>query len=417
MTNFEELLTEVNEFGPFQVSIFVLVSLFEVPAAWAMVLPLFTASSPKWHCTLNTTHLNDLSDLNHTAANSSLANCQLRRLGICDEVVYDEKFTSIITEWDLECSDDLFYVSTLLKILQMVGVLFGAMISGQLADILGRRKVFYVVYSLLVLVGIASSFANSWQLYVAFRVLIGAFIGGTMVINFVLPLEFVGCQWRTFCGCIGFWAVGVATLPLLAYFLPNWRHLAVTSSAVGIPLIFTYWWIPESPRWLIQKGRYEEATLVIKQMAQRNRRPCTLLSSLIATAEATRKDELTHLSSAFAHVGKASIAGAWAATQVSSAEQFPTVVRSIGISSCSMAARIGAILAPQIVYLGGISMPIPYIVYGSLALISAVSFIYLPETLNRPLVDAIPFWNCACYKEKDGSAELELDIGEKQDLM
>jgi hypothetical protein len=73
-----------------------------------MVLPLFTASSPKWHCTLNTTHLNDLSDLNHTAANSSLANCQLRRLGICDEVVYDEKFTSIITEVLVFCNLNYF---------------------------------------------------------------------------------------------------------------------------------------------------------------------------------------------------------------------------------------------------------------------------------------------------------------------
>ena len=62
-----------------------------------------------------------------------------------------------------------------------------------------------------------------------------------MVINFVLPLEVVGREWRTFCGCIGFWAIGVGTLPILAYLLPHWRHLAMVSSAGGVLLIFTYW--------------------------------------------------------------------------------------------------------------------------------------------------------------------------------
>lgn len=52
MATFEEFLAEVNDFGPFQVTIFVLVSLFELPAAWAMVLPLFTAATPEWDCVI-----------------------------------------------------------------------------------------------------------------------------------------------------------------------------------------------------------------------------------------------------------------------------------------------------------------------------------------------------------------------------
>ena len=39
------------------------------------------------------------------------------------------------------------------------------------------------------------------------------------------------------------------------------------------------------------------------------------------------KESLSGLSTALAHIGKAGISGAWAATQVSSAEQYPTVVR------------------------------------------------------------------------------------------
>ena len=44
------------------------------------------------------------------------------------------------------------------------------------------------------------------------------------------------------------------------------------------------------------------------------------------------------------------------------------------------------------------SSAIPYIVYGSLGLVCAFLTIFLPETLNRPLPDTVPPWNCFCVK-------------------
>ena len=60
----------------------------------------------------------------------------------------------------------------------MVGVFIGAFVIGQLADVFGRRKVLYLVYLLLMTASLASSFANSWQAYAAFRFFIGGFFGG-----------------------------------------------------------------------------------------------------------------------------------------------------------------------------------------------------------------------------------------------
>ena len=67
------------------------------------------------------------------------------------------------------------------------------------------------------------------------------FFPGTMVVNFVLPLEFVGPRWRTFCGCIGFWACGVMSLALMAFYIRDWRYLSIATSVGGIFLLFTYW--------------------------------------------------------------------------------------------------------------------------------------------------------------------------------
>ena len=106
MSEFEDILEDVGSFGPFQVTVFILVSMFETPAAWAMVLPIFTVATPAWNC-----HINDTvatSNGNHdngsqSGSNGSLlvdneSKCELLLAGRCDRVEHVEHFTSVITE-------------------------------------------------------------------------------------------------------------------------------------------------------------------------------------------------------------------------------------------------------------------------------------------------------------------------------
>ena len=88
--------------------------------------------------------------------------------------------------------------------------------------------------------------------------------------NFVLPLEYVSAKWRTFCGCIGFWAVGTMLLAPIAYYITDWRLLTLTCVAVSVPVLITYAWVPESPRWLIQRGRIAEAHKILEKVARVN---------------------------------------------------------------------------------------------------------------------------------------------------
>ena len=64
---------------------------------------------------------------------------------------------------------------------------------------------------------------------------------GVLVVNFVLPLEFVTPSWRTFCGCVGFWAVGLMTLAVWGYFITSWRYLIIGTSVSGIFMLFSWW--------------------------------------------------------------------------------------------------------------------------------------------------------------------------------
>nr|KAG5691467.1 hypothetical protein BaRGS_017310 [Batillaria attramentaria] len=62
---------------------------------------------------------------------------------------------------------------------------------------------------------------------------------------------------------------GTAAL-LFAYFIRNWRWLEIALSIPSIVLLFYWWLIPESPRWLASRGREDEAMKVLERIAKSN---------------------------------------------------------------------------------------------------------------------------------------------------
>ncbi|XP_028406997.1 organic cation transporter protein-like isoform X2 [Dendronephthya gigantea] len=95
------------------------------------------------------------------------------------------------------------------------------------------------------------------------------------------------------------------------------------------------------------------------------------------------------LVTATAVLGKFGIAASFSILHIFSAELFPTVVRNIGLGLCSMAARVGAIVAPMIVFLGSYTRPLPMMIFGMGAFTAAFFSLMLDETLNRPLSETL----------------------------
>lgn len=91
-----------------------------------------------------------------------------------------------------------------------------------------------------------------------------------------------------------------------------------------------------------------------------------------------------------AMTGKFCITAAYMSIYVFSAEIFPTEVRSIGVGSCSTAARLGSILAPMVlVMFNDIWEPLPLLLFGCLALTAAGLVLLLPETRGKVLTATI----------------------------
>lgn len=90
-----------------------------------------------------------------------------------------------------------------------------------------------------------------------------------------------------------------------------------------------------------------------------------------------------------AMMAKLAITASYGAVYVYTAEQFPTVVRNMGLGVGSFFARIGGIVAPYINNTAEMWVNMPLVVYGGLALLVGVWSLVLPETLNRKLPDTI----------------------------
>ncbi|KAJ9583175.1 hypothetical protein L9F63_022475 [Diploptera punctata] len=66
------------------------------------------------------------------------------------------------------------------------------------------------------------------------------------------------------------WSIGVITLAAHGYLSYNWRHLQFAISLPTVLLIFTYPWIPDSPTWMIAKGRMDKEKKNVDEIAAFN---------------------------------------------------------------------------------------------------------------------------------------------------
>jgi OCT family organic cation transporter-like MFS transporter 4/5 len=144
-----------------------------------------------------------------------------------------------------------------------------------------------------IVASIAAAFSVNYIMFIFLRFLVAFSVSGVFECGFVLVTEICGPKFRAPFGILTQFpfGVGAAFLPLMAYFVRDWVNLQLAISIPCLLLLTYYWFIPESPRWLMAEGRFEEALVILKQGAKANRRTLPSDSELREMMERFKSQE------------------------------------------------------------------------------------------------------------------------------
>jgi len=154
----------------------------------------------------------------------------------------------------------------------LFGAMFGPFISGFLTDKLGRKKI-NVIASLIFVVGsILAAIAPDTHSLIAGRLLLGLAIG---IVAATVPLYLAELSPKDKRGrMVTFFQLAITLGILLSYVVGYifgdaenaWRLMFWAGFVPAIILFVGMLFVPESPRWLLTKGRNEEALKVLNQL-------------------------------------------------------------------------------------------------------------------------------------------------------
>src|SRR5882762_6902461 len=161
----------------------------------------------------------------------------------------------------------------------LVGTVIGSMLAGIPGDRYGRRDSLRGMAVLYVVSALGCAFAWNWTALVIFRFIGGLAIGGSSVLGPMYIAEIAPAKWRG--RLVGLFQFNVVLGILLAYLsnyalgtmgfgAAEWRwKLGVTAVPAAFFFLMLFG-IPRSPRWLVKKGRIDEAREVLRLIGEEN---------------------------------------------------------------------------------------------------------------------------------------------------
>ncbi len=154
------------------------------------------------------------------------------------------------------------------------GMVIGAALSGMLADRFGRKPVFQASIVLWGLASYLCSTAGDLDSLTFYRVLLGIGMGMEFPIAQSLLSEMIPASRRGKYIALmdGFWPLGFVAAGCLSYFLlplTGWRSIFLVLALPAVFVLAIRFLIPESPRWLEQAGRREQADRVLRDIEAR----------------------------------------------------------------------------------------------------------------------------------------------------
>ncbi|XP_055048538.2 synaptic vesicle glycoprotein 2B [Misgurnus anguillicaudatus] len=176
----------------------------------------------------------------------------------------------------------------MLGLIVFLGMMLGAFIWGGLADKVGRRKCLIIVLAMNCISAFFSSFAQGYGFFLFFRLFSGIGIGGSVPIVYSYFSEFLQMDKRGehLSWLCMFWMMGGIYASFTAWgIIPrygwgfsmgtefqfhSWRVFVLVCALPAIASLIGLMFMPESPRFLLEHAKHDEAWMILKQVHDTN---------------------------------------------------------------------------------------------------------------------------------------------------
>lgn len=157
----------------------------------------------------------------------------------------------------------------------LVGTIIGAISAGRPAEIYGRKRILQAIGFLYALTSLATAFSHNWVFFLIFRLLGGIGVGASSVIGPMYISESSPARLRG--RLVALFQLNIVTGIFLAflsnYLLVNlgpdaWRWMLGIQALPAVLFFILAFFIPDSPRWLMKKGREEEAGRILGRIGE-----------------------------------------------------------------------------------------------------------------------------------------------------
>lgn len=289
---YQDVISKVDGFGPYQKRLCLLLFISTFTCAIGTLTMIFTIYDPGYRCKVP--ELDDPEHPNYGTAKISsyipwdeekgrpmqcqryenVTNGNVTSLNIvdCDQGWKFNKteYNTVVTEFELVC--DRGWRKPLTVSLFMAGEAIGSFTGGALSDRFGRKKIFLISKLAEFLIYFLIGMTQNYTSYVLLRWLEGVFVYLPYTTAFVLGNELMSSDKRNTLSLFiyGGYCTGAAFIPLLGWLVTDWHWLMRVVGMSGVIYIPYYWWIPESPYWLLSSGKDEEAKKLLRKVAKYN---------------------------------------------------------------------------------------------------------------------------------------------------
>jgi PHS family inorganic phosphate transporter-like MFS transporter len=166
----------------------------------------------------------------------------------------------ITKDWHLGSGQLAILNSTMLA-----AACLGALVFGRYADVVGRKRVYWLVAAIMIAGALGSALSGSFWVLIGFRFLLGFGVGGDYPVSAVMVSEYANRKDRgKLVGMVfGTQALGLIVGPLIALALlgsgtsgdVTWRVLLALGAVPAAAVIYLRCRMPESPRYQAQVQR------------------------------------------------------------------------------------------------------------------------------------------------------------------